>query len=85
MLLRSLTQAQRSMSALELTHYWQPTWTQNQVELMLADLLSSKQVCAEGVHVVRYRSAVLSPIETTGTDASGQRSLRQGGFHHGIS
>jgi len=97
MLLKSLTNAKTAMSALEITRYWQPTWTLDQVETMLASLLAGKKVCTEGHGkghgTIRYRSASPSAGDKTGNGLGhahgavrGRANVaQQGGLQHGIS
>ena len=93
MLLLALAKAKQPMSALEITRYWQPTWTLEQVEAMLASLLAGKKVCTEGQGTIRYRSAGPNAGDKTsngpGHDHGPVRGranvAQQGGLQHGIS
>jgi len=54
MLLRTLREKQRPMSAVELTNHWMPTWSLREVNKFLHDLARAGHVQSHGREIKRY-------------------------------
>ncbi len=54
MLLRTLREKQRPMSAVELTNHWIPTWSLREVNKFLHDLARAGHVQSHGREIKRY-------------------------------
>ncbi len=57
MLLRTLRDKQRPMSAFELTNHWMPTWSLPEVNKFLQDLVLAGYVQSHGREAKRYSIA----------------------------
>lgn len=58
MLLRSLKVEGRSMTAKQLENHWHPTWSEEQIQSMLKQLVTSGEVLTEHGTLMRYRVAL---------------------------
>lgn len=56
MLLLSLRRNGQSLTVRQLLIHWEPTWTEEQIQLMLTMLVQSGEVVKEEGVVVRYRA-----------------------------
>lgn len=67
MLLRTLRDKQRPMSAFELTNHWMPTWSLQEVNNFMHDLVKSGYVRTEGRHVKFYSVSMTAISEKVGS------------------
>lgn len=67
MLLRTLRDKQRPMSAFELTNHWAPTWSLQEVNKFMHDLVKSGYVRTEGRHVEFYSASMAAISEKVGS------------------
>ncbi len=58
MLLRTLRDKQRPMSAFELTNHWMPTWSLQEVNKFMHDLVQSGHVQSQGRETKLYSIAI---------------------------
>ena len=66
MLLRTLREKQRPMSAMELTNHWMPTWSLREVNKFLHDLVRAGHVQLHGREIKRY-SVTAQEADTKGS------------------
>ena len=58
MLLRTLREKERPMSAMELTNHWMPTWSLQEVNKYLQDLVQSGHLQCHGREAKLYSIAI---------------------------
>lgn len=63
MLLRTLAEKQHPMSAFELTNHWTPTWSLQEVNKFLHDLVQLGLVQVQGRETMVYSISDLQPVK----------------------